>query len=142
MLARILLLISLVASTSLSAEEKSKLDLDYFKITNNQILTDIMLDIEPKLVALYKKHNLKDVLIKQGARGIAKNLSEDKTYKLIIERIKGLSPDTLLEFLKLPKKDYPMLWAIGEGERLDRELASSLKLYKALHGKDYIENQL
>jgi hypothetical protein len=33
-----------------------------------------------------------------------------------------------------------MLWAIGEGERLERELASSLKLYKALNVKDYIEN--
>lgn len=140
MLTRILLLVTLLASTSLLAEEKSKLGLDYLKITKNQILTDIMLDLEPKLVALYKEHNLKEVLIKQGARGIAKNLAEDKTYKLIIERIKGLSPDTLLEFLKLPKKDYPMLWAIGEGERLERDLASSLKLYKALHGKDYVEN--
>jgi len=135
-----LILIGLCIPNILLADEQSQLDLDYFKITKNKILTDIMLDLEPKLIALYKKHKLSDALIKQGAKGIATNLAEDKTYKLIIERIKGLSPDTLLEFKKLSKNDYPMLWAIGEGARLDHELDSSLKLYKALHGTDYVEN--
>lgn len=137
---RLIMIICLIIPIASQASNQSTLGLDYLQITKNQVLTDIMLDLEPKLVSLYKKHNLKDVLIKQGVRGIAKNLAEDKTYKLIIERIKGLSPDTLLEFLRLPKKDYPMLWAIGEGERLERELDSSLKLYKALNGNDYIEN--
>jgi hypothetical protein len=140
MLARILLLISLVASTSLLAEEKSKLGFDYLKLTKNKILADMMLDLEPKLVVYYKKHNLKEVLIKQGVRGVATSFAEDITYKSVIDSVKKASPDSLLQLLKLPKKDYPMLWAIGEGERLERELASSLKLYKALNGNDYIEN--
>lgn len=140
MLARIILLIGLLASTVLLADENSQLGFDYLKLTKNQILADMMLDLEPKLVAYYKKHNLKEVLIKQGVRGVATSFAEDITYKSVIESVKKASPDSLLQLLKLPKTDYPMLWAIGEGERLDRELASSLKLYKALNGKDYIEN--
>jgi hypothetical protein len=140
MLARILLLIGLLASTVLLADENSQLGFDYLKLTKNQILADMMLDLEPKLVAYYKKHNLKEVLIKQGVRGVATSFAEDITYKSVIDSVKNASPDSLLQLLKLPKTDYPMLWAIGEGERLERELASSLKLYKALNGKDYIEN--
>lgn len=140
MLARILLLIGLLASTVLLADENSQLGFDYLKLTKNQILADMMLDLEPKLVAYYKKHNLKEVLIKQGVRGVATSFAEDITYKSVIDSVKKASPDSLLQLLKLPKTDYPMLWAIGEGERLERELASSLKLYKALNGKDYIEN--
>lgn len=140
MIIKILLLISLMASTSLLAEEKSKLGLDYLKITKNQVLADIMLDLEPKLIAYYKKHNLKEVLIKQGVRGVASSFADDITYKSVIDSIKSASPDTLLKLLQLPKDDYPMLWAVGNGERLDRELVSSMKLYKALHKNDYIEN--
>jgi hypothetical protein len=140
MFARILLFIGLLASTVLLADENSQLGFDYLKLTKNKILADMMLDLEPKLVAYYKKHNLKEVLIKQGVRGVATSFSEDITYKSVIDSVKKASPDSLLKLLKLPKKDYPMLWAIGEGERLERELASSLKLYKALNGKDYIEN--
>ena len=140
MLVRILLFISLLAPTSLLAEEKSKLDLNYLKLTKNQILADIMLDLEPKLVAYYKKYNLKEVLIKQGVRGVATSFAEDITYKSVIDSVKKASPDSLLKLLQLPKEDYPMLWAIGEGERLERELATSLKLYKALNGNDYIED--
>ena len=140
MLTKLLLLISLIVSTSLLAEEKSKLGLNYVKLTKNQVLADMMLDLEPKLIAYYKKHNLKEVLIKQGVRGVATSFAEDITYKSVIDSIKKASPDSLLKLLQLPKADYPMLWAIGEGERLERELASSLKLYKALNGNDYIEN--
>ena len=99
-----------------------------------------MLDLEPKLVAYYKKYNLKEVLIKQGVRGVATSFAEDITYKSVIDSVKKASPDSLLKLLQLPKEDYPMLWAIGEGERLERELATSLKLYKALNGNDYIED--
>ena len=140
MIIKILLLVSLMASISLLAEEKSKLGLDYLKITKNQVLADIMLDLEPKLIAYYKKHNLKEVLIKQGVRGVASSFADDITYKSVIDSIKSASPDTLLKLLQLPKDDYPMLWAVGNGERLDRELVSSMKLYKSLHKNDYIEN--
>ncbi len=140
MIIKILLLVSFMASTSLLAEEKSKLGLDYLKITKNQVLADIMLDLEPKLIAYYKKHNLKEVLIKQGVRGVASSFADDITYKSVIDSIKSASPDTLLKLLQLPKDDYPMLWAVGDGERLDRELVSSMKLYKSLHKNDYIEN--
>lgn len=140
MIIKILLLVSFMASTSLLAEEKSKLGLDYLKITKNQVLADIMLDLEPKLIAYYKEHNLKEVLIKQGVRGVASSFAEDITYKSVIDSIKSASPDTLLKLLQLPKDDYPMLWAVGDGERLDRELVSSMKLYKSLHKNDYIEN--
>jgi len=140
MLARILIVICFITSTSLIAEEESKLGLDYLQLTQNKVLTEIMQNLEPKLITFYNEQNLSFMQKKYGVRGIAISLAKDKTYKTIIDRIKGVSPETLQEFLKLPKNDYPMLWAIGEGERLKQELASSLKLYNALHGKDYVKN--
>jgi hypothetical protein len=134
------MIICLIIPISSQANNQSTLGLDYLQITKNQILTDIMLDLEPKLIVYYQKHHLKEVLIKQGVRGVASSFAKDITYKSVIDSVKNASPDSLLQLLKLPKTDYPMLWAIGEGERIERELDSSLKLYKALNGKEYIEN--
>ena len=142
MCARLLVIICLFISASSLAIEKSKIGLDYLKLTKNQILAEIMLDLEPKLLASYdsyKKFKFTDLQKKFGVRGVAISFSKDITYKDTIDEIKRISPDTLLKLLRLSKEDYPMLWAVGEGERLERELASSLKLYKALHGKEYID---
>ena len=142
MCARLLVIICLFISASSLAIEKSKIGLDYLKLTKNQILAEIMLDLEPKLLASYdsyKKFKFNDLQKKFGVRGVAISFSKDITYKDTIDEIKRISPDTLLKLLRLSKEDYPMLWAVGEGERLERELASSLKLYKALHGKEYID---
>ena len=142
MCTRLLVIICLIISATSLANEKSKIGLDYLTLTKNPILVDIMLDLEPKLLASYdsyEKFKFTDLQKKSGVRGVATSFSKDITYKATIDEIKRISPDTLLKLLKLPKEDYPMLWAVGEGERLERELASSLKLYKALHGKEYID---
>lgn len=122
---------------------ESQLGLDYLQITKNPILVDIMLELEPKLLASYAKetrikisNNHKNSMIKR----IAEDLSEDKTFKSTVDKIIAVSPDTPLKFLKLSKEKYPMFWAIGRNRELDIELASSKKLYKALHGKEYVEN--
>lgn len=135
MLIRILLLISLIASTSLLAQESSKLGLNYLAITKNQVLADIMYDLEPKLITVYSQKDMTASQIKSGFRGIALGLSKDKTYTTVIDRIRSVSPETLLKFAMLPKENFPMLWAIRKGERIDQELTTSLGLYKALNGK-------
>jgi len=140
MLIKILLVMSFFVSIPLLAIETSQLNLDYLKITKNQILTDIMLELEPKLIIYYRKNNLKETLIKQGVRGVATSFSKDMVYKSVIDSIKASSPKTLTKLINLPKERFPMLWAIGKGEILERELTSSLKLYKALHGNDFEEN--
>ena len=141
MLIRILLLISLIASTSLLAQESSKLGLDYLALTENQLLTDIMLRIEPKLIDYYEKQNFNDVIKRIWLKGMATAFSKDTLYPSAFEQIKKASPELLLEFLKLPKDSYPELWAAGRNEQVKQDLAESLKLYKALHGKEYIKTQ-
>ncbi len=126
-----------VSSSHLMAQEESALGLHYQKYTNNEFLTELMQDLEPKLIAFYKRHDQDKQEQIRTALNMAIALGKDKPYKSTIQRIKSVSPDTLLKFLKLPKDKYPNLWYTGDIERIDRETEKSLRLYKALHGKEY-----
>jgi len=124
-------------SCGIFAKETSSLGLDYLKITKQPLLAEIMIDLEPKLIKLYIKHKLPEQMIKGGIRGLALGFRDDQVTKSNIEQMQKISPDSLLRLLELPKNNYPTLWAVGKLEKLNRELDSSLRLYKALNGKEY-----
>jgi len=135
--AGIILLITLTMTAH--ASNSSALGLDYEKITKNKILTEVMLEIEPKLIEHYKstKYGHLKKFVLRGVEHVASNFSRDYVNETTVENLRRIAPEAPLKFLKLDKMEFPNLWNFGELERLRKVEAESLKLYKALHGKDY-----
>ncbi|MFK5912926.1 MAG: hypothetical protein QM484_01010 [Woeseiaceae bacterium] len=133
----------IILSSTCHAENKSILGIDYLKVTENKIIAEAMLEMEPALIEYYKKgewvKTTKKIRI-YALRGIASVLGIDEVSKNTYEVISEVAPKTPLKFLKLDKKKYPNLWKFGNIMRLSKETKKSLWLYKALHGKDYYED--
>lgn len=122
------------------AQNKSILGIDYLDKTENKIIAEAMLEMEPALIKYYSKGKWAKATKKQRIYALsvtASTLGYDKVSKKTYELLTKITPDTPLMFLKLDKSKYPNLWAFGNDVRLDKELADSKWLYKALHGKEW-----
>ncbi len=136
----IILFVSLTMTAN--ATDSSVLGLDYQKITKNKILTEVMLEIEPKLIEYYEQDEYAkfiDGYVTTEIERVASNLFRDSVRQSLIDDFKKVAPEAPLRFLELDKKRYPNLWHFGNIVRLTKIEAESLKLYKALHGKDYVK---
>ncbi|KJY90340.1 hypothetical protein CWB89_06480 [Pseudoalteromonas piscicida] len=144
------LFVCFVSSFALSAEQKSAYGIDYHKITYPQIITDFMYGIEPKLIEYYDTLKLTEKQKIHSLNGIAGSLTLNHMFKTLVEDIAATDPEATFVFTKLPKDDYSNLHLLAEyfrqkkeykdkyGVELTKEEAEkSLKLYKALFGKDY-----
>ncbi len=132
--------IVLVLSSVCFAEGRSALGIDYLEITENEIIAEAMLEMEPALIEYYQNGEWAgstEYDRKYALRSKAVVLSQDHvsadTYKVISE----VAPEVPLKFLKLDKDKYPDLWNFGELVRLKNEGEEERKLYKLLHGKEW-----
>ncbi|MCW8923972.1 MAG: hypothetical protein OQK69_10150 [Gammaproteobacteria bacterium] len=133
---------ALSISTTCFADGKSALGLDYLQITKSKILTEAMLEMEPALLEYYSKGEWAETTEGDrvyALRGMAIVLSQDHVSVDTYEVIKEVAPEVPLNFLNMDKEKYPNLWNFGELERLIKEKEASLKLYRGLHEKDYVE---
>lgn len=130
-----------IISFTAEAENKSILGLDYFAITENQLLAEILLETEPKLIANYSKIDFgkKKKIQASGMRGLSLALKSDLVLKSWIKFFDEACPEMPLRFLKLNKEKYPNLWNYGDLVRLQIEKEKSKRLYEALHGEEYSE---
>lgn len=144
------LFVYFISTFALSAEQKSVYGIDYHKITYPQIIADFMYGIEPKLIQYYDTLNLTEEQKVQSLKGIAGSLTLNHMFKTLVSDIAATDPEATFVFTKLPKDDYSNLHLLAEyfrqkkeykdkyGVELTKEEAEkSLKLYKALFGKDY-----
>lgn len=122
-----------------AAGNKSELGLDYLELTQNELLAEVMYEVEPKLIARYEKAGFGLKLQKSAATSLAGTLNEDNVYKVWMKFFAEYSSHTPLRFLELDKADYPNLWNFGELIRIRKEKEKSLRLYQALHGKEFGE---
>lgn len=145
-----------VCSTSQYAsakQQESAYDIDYAEITYEKIITDFMYDVEPKLIKFYDTLKLSDKKKIQSLKGIAGSLTMNHMFKTLVSDIEAVAPEATFVFTQLPKEEYSNLHLLAEhfqikkdykdkyGVELTKEEAeSSLKLYKALFGKEYSEN--
>ncbi|MEQ3530193.1 hypothetical protein [Pseudoalteromonas sp. XMcav11-Q] len=145
-----ILFVCFVSSIALSAEQKSAYDIDYYEITYEQIITDFMYGIEPKLIEYYDTLKLSEKQKIHSLKGIAGSLTLNHMFKTLIEDIAATDPEATFVFTKLPKDDYSNLHLLAEYfrqkkeykdktgvELTEEEAKSTRKLYKALFGKDY-----
>lgn len=136
-----------------AAEQKSALNIDYSKFTFNQVLTDFMYKIEPKLIKYYETLKLSEKDKKWALEGIALGLASNNMFKNLVEDIEAVDPESTFIFNTLPKEEYSKLHLLAEHFRVKKEYKdkygveltkeeaeSSLRLYKALFGKEYSEN--
>jgi len=141
-----------VLSNTVSAEvkRKSAYNIDYKQHTFNEIIANFMYDIEPKLLEHYKKLNLPEDEIVWGLEGMAGALALNHVFSTIVKDIEAADPDATEVFTKLPKERYSKLHLLAELFRIKREYKEkfgvelteeegqkSLRLYKALFGKEY-----
>ena len=139
--------LALLLSVSIHSEEQSAYGFDYLKITKNPLLAEIMLELEPKLVALYKSENMDESDIRWGLKGIAKSFRDDEMFKPMLKDLEAASRPALLKLAGLPEDKYPTLHGVVKLVRLnirykqkygiewtEAEYESSMKLYRALHG--------
>ncbi|MCW8932065.1 MAG: hypothetical protein OQL19_17755 [Gammaproteobacteria bacterium] len=138
----LVMLFIMFISITTRAENTSILGIDYFKVTENKIIAEVMLEMEPALIEYYKKGEYEGTTrVDQiyALRGISIVLSQDHVSEDTYQVIGEVAPDVPLKFLKLDKEKYPNLWHFGNVMRLTKEEADSRWLYRALHGKDYVE---
>lgn len=133
-----------------ATQQKSALNIDYAKFTYNQLLTDFMYDIEPKLISFYDKEKLSEKDKIWALEGIALGLASNNVFKNLLTDIEAVDPDATEVFTKLPKDEFSNLHLLAEhfqikkdykdkyGTELTKEEGEkSLRLYKALFGKEY-----
>ncbi len=145
-------LILLFLASYTHAEDNSTLGFDYLEITKHPLLAEIMLEFEPKLVDLYKAKGLSKKVIYRGVRGVARTLRDDQMYKPMLADLESISRPTLLKLAGLPKGEYPKLHGVVKLVRLnikyketygveltEEEHESNMRLYKALHGREFGE---
>lgn len=144
------LFVCFTSSFVFSAEQKSAYNIDYAKFTYNQILTDFMYGIEPKLIEFYDTLKLSDKDKIWALEGIASGLGDNHVFKNLLTDIEAVDPNATSVFSQLPKNEYSNLHLLAEhfqikkdykdkyGVELTKEEGEkSLKLYRALFGKDY-----
>ena len=139
-----ILALALFASATCFAEGRSILGIDYLKITENKIIAEAMLEMESALIEYYKKGEYAESTKydrEYALKGKAIVLSQDHVSVDTYEVISEVAPEVPLKFLKLDKGKYPNLWNFGELVRLTKEGEESKRLYKALHGKDYVASE-
>lgn len=143
-----LLVFSLLMTSTVQAQDQSAVGLDYLKITKHPLLAEIMLELEPGLLGIYKSRGYSEKRQMWGVRGIAWALSDDEMYKPMLEDLESVSRPTLLKFKQLPEESYPTLHQVAELVKLNiehkektgveysqEEYESTMKLHEALHGK-------
>lgn len=134
--------IFLIFQTSVFAQNKSVLGIDYLKKTKNPIIAEAMLEMELALIKHYSKGKWAKATKKQRIYALsvtASTLGYDKVSKKTYELLIDIAPDTPLIFLKLDKSKYPNLWDFGELIRLKKITQEEKALYKLLHGKEWKE---
>ena len=145
-------IVVLLFSSFTHAEGQSLYGFDYLKITKHPLLAEIMLELEPKLITLYKSENMDESDIRWGLKGIAKTFRDDEMFKPMLKDLEAASRPALLKLAGLPEDKYPTLHGVVKLVRLNirykekfgveltqEEHDSTMKLYKALHGKEYGE---
>lgn len=136
---KLLLLCTILISTHTTAQE-SILDIDYLALTENPIIAEAMLEMEPALIEYYKTGEWAESTHEDRIyflRGTATTLKRDKISVDTYEVIREVAPETPIKFLKINKEKYPNLWDFGDLMRIVKEGEESKKLYKALHGKEW-----
>jgi hypothetical protein len=111
-----------------------------------------MYAIEPKLIAFYDAEKLSDKDKIWSLEGIASGLGSNHMFGNLVTDIEAADPEATFIFTALPKDEYSNLHLLAEhfqikkaykdkfGVELTKEEGeSSLKLYKALFGKEYSE---
>lgn len=124
--------------------------INYQEHTFNEILTDFMYGIEPKLLKHYEQLNLTKEEKIWGLEGMAEALAMNNIFSTIIKDIEAADPDATAAFTKLPKERYSKLHLLAKHFRIkkeykekfgveltEKEAKSNLKLYRALFGKEY-----
>ena len=142
-----------ISLSALAIEKKSAYNIDYAKFTYNQVLTDFMYDIEPKLITFYDTLKLSEKDKKWSLEGIALGLASNHIFKNLLTDIEAVDPEATFVFTKLPKKEYSNLYLLAEHFQLKKQYKDkygveltkeegekSLKLYKTLFGKEYSKN--
>ncbi|MGI1672031.1 MAG: hypothetical protein K6L74_17135 [Neptuniibacter sp.] len=130
------------------AQDQSAVGLDYLEITGHPLLAEIMLELEPGLLEIYKKKGRSEKRQMWGVRGVARALADDEMYKPMLKTLESVSRPTLLKFKQLPEESYPTLHQVAELVRFNieykqqfgveytqEEYEATMKLYEALHGK-------
>ncbi|MGL1955844.1 MAG: hypothetical protein OCD00_00815 [Colwellia sp.] len=146
----ILIFICCGSLSALAAESKSAYNINYAKFTYNQILTDFMYGIEPKLITFYDSLKLTEKEKIWALEGISLGLASNHMFKNLVEDIEATDPEATFVFTKLPKKYYSNLHLLAEHFQLKKQYKDkygveltkeegekSLRLYKALFGKEY-----
>lgn len=149
----ILIFVCFTAQYAGAIEQKSALNIDYSQFTFNQVITDFMYNIEPKLLKYYNTLKLSEKDKKWALEGIASGLGINNMFKNLVEDIEAVDPEATFVFTTLPKEEYSNLHLLAEHFRIKKEYKdkygveltkeeaeSSLKMYKALFGKEYSEN--
>ena len=145
----------ILACGTLSAgepERRSAYNIDYRSATHNEIIADFMYKIEPKLISFYDTLELSDRDKKWALEGIAGGLALNHMFKNLVEDIEATDPEAAFVFTQLPKERYSNLHLLAEYFRQKKEYKdktgveltkeegeSTLRLYKALFGKEYSE---
>lgn len=146
----VILFVCFTSGFAFSAEQKSAYEIDYAQFTYNQILTDFMYDIEPKLIKFYDTLELSDKDKVWALEGIASGLGDNHIFKNLLTDIEEVDPDATSVFTQLPKDEFSNLHLLAEhfqikkdykqkyGVELTKEEGEkSLRLYRALFGKEY-----
>jgi hypothetical protein len=141
-----------ISWSALATETKSAYNINYAKFTFNQTLTDFMYAIEPKLIKFYDTLKLSKKEKIWALEGIASGLGDNDVFKNLLTDIEAVDPEATFVFTKLPKKEYSNLHLLAEHFRLKKQYKDkygveltkeegekSLRLYKALFGKEYSE---
>jgi len=134
----------------LAEERKSAYGIDYSEFTFNEIITDFMYKIEPKLIKFYDTLKLSVKDKKWALEGIASGLGINHMFRNLVTDIEATDPEATFVFTQLPKTEYSNLHLLAEyfrvkksyKDKTGRELTkeegeSNLKLYKALFGKEH-----
>jgi len=122
----LLSLIVLLFSPVLIAQEhtgksdyQSKIGMEWYnKLTKNPILSQIMMNAEPKLVKYYKGRWYSDQDIIDSLSWDALAIWRDKLNKRKTRVFTKASPESLLAFLDLSEKEYPVLHARWKNQQL------------------------
>ena len=141
-----------ISLSALATETKSAYNINYTKFTFNQVLTDFMHGIEPKLIKYYDTLKLSEKDKIWALEGIASGLGINRMFRNLVTDIEATDPEATFIFTTLPKDEYSKLHLLAEHFRIKKEYKdkygveltkeeaeSSLKLYKALFGKEYSE---
>jgi hypothetical protein len=129
-----------ISISAIAQGQESILDIDYIALTENPIIAEAMLEMEPALIEYYQTGEWagsthEDLIY--ILKGTAIVLKQDKVSVDTYEVIRVVAPETPIKFLKIDKVKYPNLWDFADLMRIVKEGEESKQLYKALHGKEW-----